>query len=319
MQIHDEEDFFEENFQQSFKIVVPQDQSPERVDKFLSSKSGYTRSRISKYTKKIFINGKEDKLSRIVYPYDVVEIYLEPLQEYNEIIPQYYDLNILYEDKAILVLNKPAGITVHPASGHPENTILNYVKYHFLKEGLIPLGDCGMVHRLDKDTEGLLIFAKDEKTQANLRLQFANRLVKKKYLAILNGKILPEYATFVDRLQRNPLDRFRYKTGKEGREAILSYKAISTGGNYSVVDIDLQTGRTHQIRVQFSSRGYPVAGDPIYGRDWNRIYEKYGMLLLSRKIEFIHPNLNKSIEFSIDLPERFKNFLKDNEIYLKEF
>ena len=121
-----------------------------------------------------------------------------------------------------------------------------------------------MVHRLDKDTEGLLIFAKDEKTKANLRLQFANRLVKKKYLAILNGKILPEYATFVDRLQRNPLDRFRYKTGKEDRETILSYKAISTGGNYSVVDIDLQTGRTHQIRVQFSSRGYPVAGDPIY-------------------------------------------------------
>jgi len=300
-----------------FQIKIPKDTTPIRVDKFLSIYSGYSRSRISNYTYKLYINKKEEKLSKIIKPDDDVEIYLRIPEDYNEIIPQKFDLEIIYEDKIFLLIRKPFNIPTHPSIGHPSNTVLNYIKYHILSSGGNPLPDCGMVHRLDKDTEGLLIFGKTIEAQSYLKSLFMNRQIEKKYVAILNGKIMLEISEFVDKLCRDPNNRLKYKVSQKGKEAILSYRLLGNSENFSIVEISLRTGRTHQIRVQFGSRGHYVIGDLIYGKKQNKFYEDYGMLLFSKKLAFKNPLNDKYMEFEIPLPERFHKFITDNQIALK--
>ncbi len=297
-----------------FQIRIPKDSISQRVDKFLSSYSGYSRSRISNYTYKLLINKKEEKLSKIVKPDDLVEIYLKIPEDYTEIIPQKYDLNIIYEDDWFLLIRKPFNIPTHPSIGHPSNTILNYVKYYLIDNGVVPLPDCGMVHRLDKDTEGLLIFGKTIEAQAYLKSLFMERKIEKKYLAILNGKIKLENSEFTDKLSRDPNNRLKYKVSQKGKDAILAYKLIAENDDFSIVDITLKTGRTHQIRVQFSSRGHFIIGDILYGKKQNTNYENYGMLLISKKLGFLNPLNGKYMEFEIELSDRFYNFMKDNGI-----
>jgi 23S rRNA pseudouridine1911/1915/1917 synthase len=300
-----------------FQIVIPENTLSTRVDKFLSEYSGYSRSRISNYTYKLLINNKEEKLSKIIKPKDLVQIYLKIPDDYTEIIPQKYDLDIIYEDDLLIVIKKPFNVPTHPSFGHSSDTILNYIKYYLLNKNENPLPDCGMVHRLDKDTEGLLIFAKTIESQAYLKFLFMNRQIEKNYFAIIKGIIEPKFAEFNDKLKRDPNDRLKYKVCLSGKEAILSYSRIGVSSDYSALDINLKTGRTHQIRVQFSYRGHFVIGDPIYGKKQNKIYEEYGMLLLSKRIRFVHPKDKKFLEFEIDLPQRFKKFINDYKIILE--
>lgn len=300
-----------------FQIVIPENTLSTRVDKFLSEYSGYSRSRISKFTYKLLINNKEEKLSKIIKPRDIIQIYLKVPEDYTEIIPQKYDLNVIYEDDSLLIIKKPFNIPTHPSFGHSSNTILNYVKYYLLDKNVNPLPDCGMVHRLDKDTEGILIFAKTIESQAYLKSLFMNRQIEKQYFAIIKGIIEPNIGEFNDKLKRDPNDRLKYKVSISGKEAILSYNRIGVSSDYSAVNINLKTGRTHQIRVQFSYRGHFVMGDPIYGKKQNKIYEEYGMLLLSKKVGFIHPKDHKFLKFEIDLPQRFQKFIYDYKIDLE--
>lgn len=310
--------FIEKNDElELFQIKIPQDTEPIRVDKFLSSYSGYTRSRISNYLYKLYINKKEEKLSKIIKPDDHVEIYLKVPEDYTEIKPQFYDLEVIYEDKFILIVKKPFGIPTHPSFGHPSNTMLNFIKFYIENKGEKPLLDCGMVHRLDKDTEGILIFAKTIESQNYLKSLFANRNIVKKYFAIINGSISPSENEFKDKLSRDLNDRLKFTVSLKGKEAILTYKCVGKSENYSAVEIDLKTGRTHQIRVQFSHRGYFIIGDPIYGKKQLKNYENYGMLLLSKKISFFHPQVDKYLEFEINLPERFNKFIKENSIIVE--
>lgn len=299
-----------------FQIIIPDQISSIRVDKFLSEYSGYSRSRISNYTYKLYINNKEEKLSKIIKPNDLIQIYLKVPEDYAQIVPQKYDLDIVYEDKFVLLIKKPFNVPMHPAFGHPSNTVLNYIKYYLLSNNENALPDCGMVHRLDKDTEGLLIFAKTIESQAFLKNLFAQRIIVKNYFALINKIIEPEKFEFKDKLKRDPYDRLKYKVSLSGKEAILSYYRIGKSNDYSAVDITLKTGRTHQIRVQFSHRGHFVVGDIIYGKRQDKLYNEYGMLLLSKKIGFIHPGTNKYLEFEIDLPERFKKFINDYKIII---
>lgn len=310
-------------------LIIPENTNKIRIDKFLSDYSGYSRSRISNYTYKLLINEKEEKLSKIIKPGDNVELYLKVPQDYTEIIPQKYIpdenikdiksnyLDIIYEDNNILIVKKPFNVPTHPSFGHPKDTMLNYIKYYLLDNGEKPLLDCGMVHRLDKDTEGLLLFAKTIETQLYLKELFSSRKINKNYFAIINGIINPEDSEFIDKLKRDPSDRLKYRVSASGKEAILSYNRIGYSKEYSAVDIKLKTGRTHQIRVQFSYRGYFIIGDPIYGKRQNKIYENYGMLLLSKKLGFIHPDNNQYMEFSVELPERFIRFINDNSIKIE--
>ncbi len=300
-----------------FQIVIPKNTSSIRIDKFLSDYSGYSRSRISNYTYKLFINKKEEKLSKLVKPDDIVEVYLKLPADYTEIIPQSFELQILYEDEFFLIINKPFGVPTHPSFGHPSNTILNYIKFYLMNKKIDPLPDCGMVHRLDKDTEGILIFAKTIESQLYLKSLFMDRKINKSYFAILNGSIRPDSFQYIDMIKRDPSDRLKYKVSLSGKEAILYYSCIGKNDNFSAVNIDLKTGRTHQIRVQFSHRGYFVIGDPIYGKKQGKLYEKYGMLLLSKKLSFNHPIKENIIEIEIELPDRFIKFLNDNSITIK--
>lgn len=300
------------------QFIIPEESEGIRVDKFLSEYSGYSRSRISNYTYKLLINNKEEKLSKIIKKNDLVQIYLKVPEDYSEIVPQKYDLNIIYEDDLLLVIRKPFGVPTHPSFGHPKDTILNYIKYYLLSKNETTLPDCGMVHRLDKDTEGLLIFAKTIESQAYLKSLFMDRKIKKNYFSIVNGIIEPKNSEYKDRLKRDPNDRLKFKVSTSGKEAVLSYNRIAKSKDYSALNIDLKTGRTHQIRVQFSYRGHFIVGDPIYGKKQNKIYEEYGMLLLSKKLGFIHPKNNQFFEFEIDLPERFNKFMNNYNIKIED-
>ena len=280
----------------------------ERIDKYLAKNLELSRSTIKKLIdeNKVFVNGQAVKSSYKVSIDDlIVFTYIE---EKINLLPKKMDLDIIYEDEDILVVNKKKDTIVHPASNDQDETLVNGLiyKYPELKD-LDPVRP-GIVHRLDKDTSGALVVAKNKEAYDNLVDQFTKRQVIRKYYAIVHGRIENEIE-INKKIGRNEKDRIKMAVNeKNGKEAISLVVPIKVFGAYTLVEVELKTGRTHQIRVHMASISHPVVGDLVYGRA-----NKFGIktqLLHAYCLEFTHPKRGEQIKITTDLPDDFKDFIK---------
>jgi 23S rRNA pseudouridine1911/1915/1917 synthase len=218
-------------------------------------------------------------------------------------------LDIIYEDDDLLVVDKPAGLTVHPAPGHPSHTLINAILSHF--PHLADIGDSlrpGVVHRLDKDTSGVMLVAKNSVAQANLAEQFKTHTVAKAYLVLVKGHLTPENGIIEAAIGRDPRNRKRMAVVTRGREARTEYQVVKYIGNYTLLEVRPETGRTHQIRVHLSAIGYPVVADPVYGVKSAHLSRQF---LHASRLGFKLPSSGEYVEFTSDLPPDLAQALKD--------
>jgi 23S rRNA pseudouridine1911/1915/1917 synthase len=256
----------------------------------------------------ITVNGKTVKPSLKLNIGDKVAIVIPP-EPPPHLEPENIPLKIVYEDADLLVVDKPAGLPVHPAPGHPSHTLINAILNYLPALGadadsLRP----GIVHRLDKDTSGLLLVAKNRLAQANLSQQFKNRTVKKTYITLVRGKLTPERGTIEAAIGRDPSHRQRMAVVAKGREARTEYRVIRYIGGYSLLEIKPETGRTHQIRVHLAAIGFPVVGDATYGLKFPRLPRQF---LHANKIAFRLPSTGAFVEFESPLPPDLEKILKE--------
>ena len=276
-----------------------------RCDVFLSEKiSNLSRTSIQKLIKGklVFVNGKNIKPNVILEIGDEITVSIPDKKEIT-LLAEDIDLDIVYEDDYIIIINKPRNMVVHPAAGNEEHTLVNALLSH-CKLSMVNSERPGIVHRLDKDTTGLIICAKDDETHLKLVEMFANREINKKYLAICNGNFSKETG-FIDKpIGRNEKDRKKMSVkSKSGKEALTEYNVLTSNLKYSLVDVTLHTGRTHQIRVHFSSLNHPIVGDETYGNKNEKI-KANGQMLHSYYLEFLHPITKEKLSFTV-LPDDY--------------
>lgn len=286
----------------------------QRIDKGVAEFFGdLTRSYVKKLTDEgnILINGKKAKASSKLLCGDRVEINLpdpEPVGAEAQDIP----LDIVYEDDSLLVINKPRGMVVHPAAGNYDGTLVNALLAH-CGSSLSTINGVirpGIVHRLDKDTTGLLVAAKGDAAHLALSEQLKTRTLKRRYFALVHSNIKEDGGTVDKNLKRSPSDRKKIAvcTAGEGRSAVTHYSVLERFGRYTYINCDLDTGRTHQIRVHMRWLGHPIIGDKTYGVK-NEEFNLVGQLLHAGKIGFIHPKSREYMEFTVPLPEDFEKVL----------
>lgn len=276
-----------------------------RCDVFLSEKiSNLSRTSIQKLIKEkfVFVNGKNIKPNIILDIGDEISVSI-PEKKEIKLVAEEIDLDIVYEDDYIIIINKPRNMVVHPAVGNEEHTLVNALFNH-CKLSMINSERPGIVHRLDKDTTGLIICAKDDETHLKLVDMFSKRDISKKYLAICNGSFSKE-SGFIDKpIGRDEKDRKKMSVkSKSGKEALTEYNILTSNLKYSLVDVTLHTGRTHQIRVHFSSLNHPIVGDDTYGNKNEKI-KANGQMLHSYYLEFLHPITNEKLQFRV-LPDEY--------------
>ena len=284
-----------------------------RLDKFISeSRKEISRSHIKKLIEEnqILINNKPSKPSYRIRFKDKILINL-PEPEELKIKPEKIKLDVIYEDKDLIVINKPQGMITHPASGIYKGTLVNALLYH-CKDSLSGINGVlrpGIVHRLDKDTSGLIIACKNDKSHKEIAKQIKERKVKRSYLAIVHRKVQYDKGTINKPIGRHKIKREKMAVIPNGRQAITHFKILKRFDKYTLLECSLETGRTHQIRVHMSSIGHPIVGDKIYGERWEMGDGRWdkGMMLHAYKLAFIHPRTKKEIKLEIELPERFKN------------
>jgi len=299
------------------KIVVDESNSNLRLDKFLSTYfSDFSRSHIAKLIdeENCIVNGKVAKASLKLKAGDIIEINIPEAKEL-EISKEDIPLDIVYEDKDILIINKPQGMVVHPANGHYEHTLVNAILAHCNDlSGINGIMRPGIVHRIDKDTSGLICVAKNDKAHLALAEQLKDHTMARTYVALVKG-VIPENSGEINLpIGRDPHNRQKMAvTRSNSKEAITYFKVLERYSDHTLVECHLKTGRTHQIRVHLSYIGYPVEGDPLYsGRKYDTIY-KNGQLLVAVGLRLIHPSSNKEMEFKIDLPDYFKQVISHLE------
>lgn len=299
------------------KIVVDQSNSNQRLDKFLSTYfSDFSRSHIAKLIdeENCIVNGKVAKASLKLKAGDVIKINIPEAKEL-EISKEDIPLDIVYEDKDILIINKPQGMVVHPANGHYEHTLVNAILAHCNDlSGINGIMRPGIVHRIDKDTSGLICVAKNDKAHLALAEQLKDHTMARTYVALVKG-VIPENGGEINLpIGRDPHNRQKMAvTRSNSKEAITYFKVLERYSDHTLVECHLKTGRTHQIRVHLSYIGYPVEGDPLYsGRKYDTLY-KNGQLLVAVGLRLIHPFSNKEMEFKIDLPDYFKEVISHLE------
>lgn len=286
-----------------------------RCDVFLSSKiSDLSRTAIQKLIKEnlIFVNGKNVKPNIILEIGDEIIISI-PQKKKIELIAEDIDLDIIYEDEYMIVVNKDRNMVVHPANGNEEHTLVNALLNH-CNLSMINPNRPGIVHRLDKDTTGLIVCAKDDKTHLKLVEMFSNREINKKYLAICNGVFINKHSIINKPIGRDEKDRKKMSVNsKNAKMAITEYSILAENEKYSLVDVKLHTGRTHQIRVHFSSLNHPIIGDETYGNKNEKIKAK-GQMLHAYSLNFIHPITKKNMNFFKLPDEYFFQILKKTAI-----
>lgn len=316
-----------EELYQRFQFHADKGQEPFRIDKFLMNRiEGATRNKLQQAINAglVLVNNKEVKQNYKVKAYDQIVIYSDLSPESSEIVPQQMDLNIAYEDEDLMVINKPAGLVVHPGSGNYSGTLLNGIAYYLqqqnpgISEDTLPR--FGLVHRIDKNTSGLLVLAKRDKAMRHLAKQFYDHTVKRQYLALVWGDMENDKGTVIAHVGRNL--RFRklfeaYPEGDHGKEAITHYEVVERFNYVTLVSCILETGRTHQIRVHMKHLGHPLFNDDFYGGDKivkGTIYSKYKQFvdncfalcprqaLHAKTLGFIHPTTEKEMFFESDLP-----------------
>ena len=292
------------------RIELTVDTGGARLDKFLAEQvSDLSRSAIRRLidTAQVLVNGEPVKASHKLRPGDLVVAHV-PQSEPQEQLAEAILLHIVYEDSALIVVNKPAGMVIHPAPGHQSGTLVNALLAHcpdlVATAGSAGDGRPGIVHRLDRDTSGLILVAKNEQIRRALQRQFQARQVHKVYVALLEGHLQAPRGRIEAPLGRDPRHRQRMAVVPGGREAITEYRLLATfaGGDYSLVEAKPKTGRTHQIRVHFASIGHPVVGDAVYGRRRTQLPVPR-QFLHAQRLGFTHPLTGQTMEFEAPLPD----------------
>ncbi len=299
--------------EKEYDIIIKPGAPKERIDVFLSRETGLSRSQIDKLIKsgRVKLNRQNAKAGYRIKADDRIIFSVPPAKEIAA-RPENIPLDIVYEDKDIIVINKPPGMVVHPAAGNTEGTLVNAVLHH--ARDLSGIGGRirpGVVHRLDKDTSGLIVFAKNDASHLDLSKQIKNREVKKTYLALVHGEIKGDSGAIDAPIGRHPVHRKKMAVIRSGslksREALTYYKVLERFRGYTLVELDLKTGRTHQIRVHLSHIGHPVVGDRTYSKKKDGGASR--QLLHASGLSFHHPITGKYLEFSSDMPEDMKQVL----------
>ena len=287
-----------------------------RLDKVVSNlEQNISREAIQRMVKtgKILVNGKQEKASYKTTVGDVITLE-EEIPKEIELKPQEMPLDIIYEDEDMLVINKEKGIVVHPGNGNPDGTLANAVMAK-CKGSLSGIGGKirpGIVHRIDKDTSGLIIVAKNDTAHLNLSNQIQDRKVKKTYIALVRGVIKENEATINMPIGRSSKDRKKMAVTKDGKEAITHFKVLKRYNGFTLLEVKIETGRTHQIRVHLSEIGYPVVGDEVYSNGKNPFGVK-GQMLHAEKLELKHPRTGKDLTFEAPVPKYFENIINQLE------
>lgn len=298
-------------------IIVQPSETGERIDTFLAKKSSITRSQIQRLTEKgnISVNGMQVSQNYKVKLGDFIVIRI-PEKKTDDLIPEPIPLDILYKDRNIIVVNKPANMVVYPSAGHNQGTLMNVIAYHCHKLATIgaPLRP-GVVHRLDKDTSGVMVVALDDKAYYSLEEQFRARSINRKYIALVYGNPKGNSGEISLPIGRSGSDRKKMSTRiKKGKEAVTRWKVLERLENATLIEARLGTGRTHQIRVHFASIGHPVMGDRTYGKKTEIEIKKKKVIiprqmLHAETLGFIHPATGKYIELSSPMPEDMRDIL----------
>jgi len=294
-------------------IKVVSDKENIRIDKYLASILDYSREYIGRLidSKLVLVNDKIVKASYKVALQDEIVIHDEQMKVEDHIEPVKMDLDIVYEDEYLMVINKPSGLVVHPGAGNYNNTLVNGLMYY--TKHLSDVGGStrpGIVHRIDKDTSGLLLIAKTNQIHEILADDFKNKRIKREYIALLDGVFKNGSATIDAPIGRDKQNRERMAVVEDGKHAITHMKVLKRYDGYTLVSCVLETGRTHQIRVHMAYIGYPIHNDPIYSK---KEADSFGQFLHSYKMNFIHPITKKEMEFICPLPNHFEDFLKELE------
>ena len=297
---------------QKITLKATDENSGERLDKFIADNSDISRSYAAKLCEDglVMLGGKPLAKKYKITGGEEIEIDV-PKPEELSIEPEDIPLDIVYEDSDVIVVNKPQGLCVHPAPGNESGTLVNGLVYHCGGElsainGVIRPG---IVHRIDKDTSGLLIVAKNNEAHLKLSEQLKERKAMRKYVALVNGNIKEEGGTINKPIARNPVDRKKMAVVQGGREAITHFNVLERFGQYTLVECILETGRTHQIRVHMTSIGHSIVGDPMYGIKKEK-FNLQGQLLHAKTIGFVHPTTGEMMEFSSEIPEYFQKVLE---------
>ena len=316
-----------------FRLEVDPGQAPMRIDRYMSSHmEGTSRSRVQQALKEGYVRVGETvvKANHVVRPGEVIRFVMPYRRRGLEIIPQQIPLDIVYEDDDVLVINKSAGMVVHPGHGHYEGTLVNALSYHL---GISQDEDAEdermgvLVHRIDKDTSGLLAVAKNEEAQLKLAKQFFDHSIDRRYVAIVWGDVKEDEGTIEGNIARDPSDRLRFKAYDDenvGKRAVTHYRVLERYGFVTLVECKLETGRTHQIRVHMSSIGHPIFNDERYGGNEIRkgtIYSKYRQFIANcfeicprqalhaKTLGFEHPVSGKWLQFDSEIPQDMTNLL----------
>ncbi|MDI3312567.1 MAG: RluA family pseudouridine synthase [Thermoanaerobacterium sp.] len=292
-------------------IIAEKDDVDKRIDSFLASEVDYTRS----YLKKLILDGLVKVNDKSVKPNykikegDVIDVTI-PEAEEIDLKPENIPLDIIYEDDDIIVVNKPQGMVVHPAPGNLSGTLVNALLYHCTNlSGINGELRPGIVHRLDKDTSGVMVVAKNDKAHLELSNQIKNRTILKKYLAIVEGVIKCDEGSIEAPIGRDHIERKKMAVVKDGRYALTLYRVLERYKNNSLVEAVIKTGRTHQIRVHMSYIGHPIVGDEVYGYKKQR-FNLSGQALHSKLLGLVHPSKKTYMEFEAPVPEYFEKLIR---------
>lgn len=315
-----------------FEAIVPAEHSGKvRVDAYLAAASGLSRSIIGGETSRIMLNGREVKRSKAVSPGDAITLLWEELPVGN-IAPQDIPLEVLYEDDDIVFINKPQGLVVHPGAGNPDNTLVNALVFRYGpdfrqayeeaspqdsadEEEDTPQVDAlrpGIVHRLDKDTSGVMVVARNRRAHGYMARQFSQHTAVKHYIALVEGIVTDDEGVVVTYLARDRNDRkkFRVSNGTEGKRAETRWRVLARFGSYSLLRIRIMTGRTHQIRVHMAHLGHPVVGDPLYGGK-KQSFPGATLMLHALLLEVARPSDDHRLKITAPVPGRFTELVEN--------
>lgn len=298
---------------ENYLFEIQEDQQM-RLDKYLAEQfPEQTRSYLQKLIKdgEVTVNGKNVKTGYQLSKGEEVCVNIPEPKELD-VEPQKMDLDIVYEDEDVILINKPKGMVVHPAPGHTTDTLVNGLLYHCKDNlsGINGVARPGIVHRIDRDTTGILIVCKNDMSHNSIAAQLKEHSINRRYRALVHGNLKEDTGTVEGPIGRHPIDRKKMSINeKNGKPAVTHYTVLERFGNYTLIECKLETGRTHQIRVHMTSIGHPLVGDEVYGPA-KCPFKLQGQCLHAMVLGFVHPRTGEYMEFSADLPEYFEDLLR---------
>ena len=297
----------------NYLFEIQEDQQM-RLDKYLAEQfPEQTRSYLQKLIKdgEVLVNGKNVKTGYQLSKGDEVSVNIPEPKELD-VEPQKMNLDIVYEDDDVILINKPKGMVVHPAPGHTTDTLVNGLLYHCKDNlsGINGVARPGIVHRIDRDTTGILIVCKNDMSHNSIAAQLKEHSINRRYRALVHGNLKDDTGTIEGPIGRHPIDRKKMAINeRNGKPAVTHYTVLERFGNYTLIECKLETGRTHQIRVHMTSIGHPLVGDEVYGPA-KCPFKLQGQSLHAMVLGFVHPRTGEYMEFSADLPEYFEDLLR---------